>query len=112
MIEAIQNGAVRQPERLPAFVQMVVQQTIASAPHNVRPEAESCLVRWQDRADADRVLHSLPAKDREILVRFYCQEQPMEQICREMDVTAAQFRAIKIRARDKFGQPSAIRKNI
>jgi DNA-directed RNA polymerase specialized sigma24 family protein len=112
VIDAIRNGEIRQPERLPAFVQMVVQKTIASARDYPRPDAGTGGVSWEDRAEADRILHSLPAKDREILVRFYCQEQPADQICREMDVTAEQFHAIKNRARVKFAWRAAKRKNI
>jgi RNA polymerase sigma-70 factor (ECF subfamily) len=112
VINAIRNGEVHEPERLPAFVQAVVQQTIALAHNYLGLQAESRSIRMEDLAIAGRVLRSLPSRDREILLRFYCQEQPPEMICLEMGVTATEFHIIKNRARDKFGQPSAIRKNI
>ncbi len=47
-----------------------------------------------------RVLSTLSLRDRDILVRFYLQEQ----ICREMDLTETQFRLLKSRARARFGE--------
>jgi DNA-directed RNA polymerase specialized sigma24 family protein len=111
VIDCIQNGKVELPECLPAFVQAVVQRTIASE-KNLRTPAESNPICEEDVATADRVLRSLASRDREILIRFYCQEQPQEKICREMHVTAREFRVIKSRAKDKFSRPSATRKNI
>jgi len=104
VVDAVQNGQVHQPERLPAFVKTVVQRTIASAIDRMPHHAESDPIRREELASADRVLRSLSSRDREILIRFYCREQPPEKICREMGVTAAQFRLIKNRAQDKFPQ--------
>jgi DNA-directed RNA polymerase specialized sigma24 family protein len=112
VIECIQNGAVELPESLPAFVQGVVRRTIASERNLLRTPAEPNPISREDVATAERVLRSLASRDREILVRFYCQEQPEEKICREMGVTAREFRVIKSRAKDKFDRPSTIRKNI
>jgi DNA-directed RNA polymerase specialized sigma24 family protein len=50
------------------------------------------------------VLMRLTPKDREILTRFYLQEQPQEQICQEMKLTETQFRLLKSRAKDRFGE--------
>lgn len=104
VIAAIGNGEVWQPERLPEFVQMVVRRTIASEVHHSAPHFEPKPISEEDRILADRVLRSLTPRDREILMRFYCQEQSPDRICHEMGVTATQFRAIKNRAKAKFAQ--------
>jgi DNA-directed RNA polymerase specialized sigma24 family protein len=46
-----------------------------------------------------QVLRELSARDRDVLTRFYRYEQPQEQICREMKLTATQFRLLKSRAK-------------
>jgi RNA polymerase sigma factor (sigma-70 family) len=50
------------------------------------------------------VLDSLSKRDRDILVRFYLNEEPQEQICREMALTETQFRLLKSRAKARFGE--------
>ena len=47
---------------------------------------------------------SLPKRDREVLVRFYLQEQTAEEICRDLNLTETQFRLIKSRAKARFGE--------
>jgi hypothetical protein len=37
-----------------------------------------------------------------VLSRFYLFEQPQEQICAEMNLTATQFRLLKSRAKTRF----------
>jgi RNA polymerase sigma-70 factor, ECF subfamily len=37
-------------------------------------------------------------------VRFYLNEEPQEQICREMALTETQFRLLKSRAKARFGE--------
>jgi len=112
VVDAIQNGEVRDPEHLPAFVQTTVRHTIALALDYLPSQPASTPVPREDVASAKRILRSLPARDREILVRFYSQEQPPEKICREMGVSAVEFLLIKKRARDKFVRPSTGEKNI
>jgi RNA polymerase sigma factor (sigma-70 family) len=50
-----------------------------------------------------KVLRAMSPRDREILTRFYLQEQSQEQICDEMNLTATQFRLLKSRAKARFG---------
>jgi hypothetical protein len=45
----------------------------------------------------------MPDKDREILDRFYVQEQLPERICDEMKLSITQFRLLKSRAKARFG---------
>lgn len=119
-IQAIRNGQVREPERLMGFVRTVVKRQVyvaikdrteerarlcASdatvldyAVHNdITPEHE---LHMKQRAELARAeVARLPAREREILSRFYLEDQSKEQICREMDLTETQFRLIKSRTK-------------
>jgi DNA-directed RNA polymerase specialized sigma24 family protein len=50
------------------------------------------------------ILRSLSDRDREILTRFYLDEQTQEKICKEMRLTETQFRLLKSRAKTRFGE--------
>jgi RNA polymerase sigma-70 factor (ECF subfamily) len=50
------------------------------------------------------VLDGLSVRDREILSRFYLDEQTQEEICGEMDLSETQFRLLKSRAKARFGE--------
>jgi putative toxin-antitoxin system antitoxin component (TIGR02293 family) len=50
----------------------------------------------------DRVLATLSEKEREVLTRFYVEEQSPDRICREMDLSDREFRLIKSRAKSRF----------
>ena len=121
--QAIQNGELRQPERLLGFVRTVVRRLVAtqidhavhsrrsrfsqdmlSSLHDRRIGPEEAAIQSEYQEVAMRVLRSIPNRDREVLVRFYLQEQPACQICREMDLTETQFRLIKSRAKARFGE--------
>lgn len=122
--EAIQNGELREPERLMGYVRTVVKRQIAGAIENAvhqrrtRVEFEDSLFSisdWRDnpehavlaqqRADiARRVLSGVSRLDRDILNRFYVLEQSQEQICLEMGLSYNQFRLLKSRAKARFGE--------
>jgi RNA polymerase sigma factor (sigma-70 family) len=67
-----------------------------------RPDPERTAIEGQNVELAMRVLNTLPKRDREVLVRFYLQEQSPRQICRDMNLTATQFRLTKSRAKARF----------
>jgi len=123
VVTAIQRGDLREPDRLMGFVRTVVRRQVAAyieqAVHIRREQAEletgiSVADRTQNpeqeamfRQKAELMKSALAAlsqRDRDILVRFYLQEQPQEQICREMALTETQFRLLKSRAKAKFGE--------
>jgi DNA-directed RNA polymerase specialized sigma24 family protein len=59
----------------------------------------------QEKLDVmTRTLRAMSSRDREILTRFYLQEQSQEQICAEMHLTDTQFRLLKSRAKARFGE--------
>ena len=121
--EAIQRGELRQPECLMGFVRTVVRRHVAAGINgNVRarcrhrslddcfqlrdngPDPELLATQQQNTEIALRILRCICKRDREVLVRFYLEEQPAEQICREMNLTETQFQLIKSRARERFGK--------
>jgi RNA polymerase sigma factor (sigma-70 family) len=67
------------------------------------PDAEQLLIDQQKRRTAATALALLSLREREVLRRFYLEEQGAQQICAEMGLTATQFRLIKSRAKHKFG---------
>ncbi|MGA2723271.1 MAG: sigma-70 family RNA polymerase sigma factor [Bryobacteraceae bacterium] len=123
IVQSIQKGELREPERLMGYVRTIVRRQVAAQiDDNVKarrnqadldfgmtlsdhhPNPERSAIEHQNAELAMRVLNSLPKRDREVLARFYLEEQPPARICREMDLTETQFRLIKSRAKARFGE--------
>jgi RNA polymerase sigma-70 factor, ECF subfamily len=68
------------------------------------PDPERGAIEHQNGQLAMRVLNSIAKRDREVLVRFYLQEQTPDEICKAMELTETQFRLIKSRAKARFGE--------
>lgn len=66
------------------------------------PTSEDLMWRAQQAEIARRLIKELKPREREILRRFYAEEQTQEDICREMDLTQTQFRLLKSRAKARF----------
>ncbi len=120
---AIQRGELREPDRLMGYVRTIVRRQVAAhidgvvqarrnqidldvgvAVSDQQPNPERSLIQQQNAALAKRILNSLQKRDREVLTRFYLQEQSPEQICKEMQLTETQFRLVKSRAKARFGE--------
>jgi RNA polymerase sigma factor (sigma-70 family) len=123
IIQSIQKGDLREPERLMGYVRTIVRRQVAAHIDNVvqarrnqtdmeyglalsdfRPNPERRVINEQNMALAMRILNSLHKREREVLMRFYLKEQTADQICHEMDLTETQFRLIKSRAKARFGE--------
>jgi RNA polymerase sigma factor (sigma-70 family) len=122
--QAIQNGELREPERLMGYVRTVVKRQIAAsidvAVHQRRTRADFedslfTLSDWRENPErtmmasqrteiARKVLNGVSRRDREILNRFYVLEQSQERICTEMGLSYNQFRLLKSRAKARFGE--------
>jgi RNA polymerase sigma-70 factor (ECF subfamily) len=121
--QAIQRGELREPDRLMGYVRTIVRRQVAaqiednvlSRRHQfdldwgltVRDggsNPEQNAIKQENHQIALKVLKSISARDREILIRFYLNEEPAEQICGEMGLTDTQFRLLKSRAKARFGQ--------
>lgn len=117
VLAAIRNGELRDPKCLMGFVKTVARRQVAVyvrgamvrrrrmvsmelvAPVSASRESpEARLLMRQRAAAVTRVLKTLCERDRDILTRFYYEEQDSERICREMRLTATQFRLYKSRA--------------
>lgn len=123
VVQAIQRGELREPDRLMGFVRTIVRRQIASyidiavQTRREQVEFESGIAVIDGAADPERdaigheeeqlmrqVLNELSSRDREILVRFYLREQAQDLICEEMQLTETQFRLLKSRAKARFGE--------
>jgi len=121
VVQSIQRGEVREPERLMGYVRTVVRRQTAgyienemnarrrqvgidiTAPLRDRaPNPEKRVIEEQNSEVAMRVLRSLPTRDREVLIRFYLDEQAPEQICADLGITETQFRLVKSRAKARY----------
>jgi RNA polymerase sigma-70 factor, ECF subfamily len=138
VIDFVQRGMLRDPSRLTGLVNSIAKNicaavfkievmrpktfdSVADNPHvGVRLLApdnpERQLLDNERLAIARNVLKELSDRDREILKRFYVDEQSPEEICRAMNLTPRQFRNLKCRAKERFtsagkkhasGNPSA-----
>ena len=114
--QAITAGKLRDPERLTAFLTTVARfYTYTQIERRVQvrnrltglenidvPDHTSLERRAYEKQKftlVREILSQMPRLDREILRRFYFEDQPKEQICREMNLTPTQFRNIKSQAK-------------
>ncbi len=123
VVQAIRRGELRDPERLMGYVRTVVRRQVVAhideAVHNrrevvdiedgvrlkdIRDNPEQSAMVDEQAALMAQVLRTLSQRDREILTRFYLQEQSQEQICEEMGLSETQFRLLKNRAKHRFGE--------
>lgn len=121
--QSIRRGDLREPERLMGYVRTVLRRHVASEIESIvqsrsnhadldtgirladrRPNPESSAIRRENQDLAMRVLNSLKRRDREVLIRFYLKEQEPGDICRDLALSATQFRLIKSRAKNRFVQ--------
>ena len=122
--EAARNGELRDPSRLMGFIRTVVRRAIAGviqdhvnsrvsymdlegvtfsvADWRLDPEKAA---QQEERTEVvRRLLKGVSRRDREVLRRFYMEEQSQEQICAEMGLSYNQFRLLKSRAKARFGE--------
>lgn len=103
-VNAIQRGDLREPERLMGFMRTVARRQVAGeiekrvhARRNAEMDAgyaaiapdkrtnpEQALAQTEKQEITEAILDKLREDKREILTRFYIEEQPKEQIIREM----------------------------
>jgi hypothetical protein len=85
VVRQIQQGDLGEPARLFAYTWSVVRQ---KAPVWRTPLITAAVAR----------LRAMPARDREVLARFYLRAESGEKICSDMGLTGTQFRELKARA--------------
>src|SRR5580700_10843968 len=123
VVQAIRRGELRETERLMGFVRTIVRGRVAAqidqVVHTRRDQMDLELTMriadptenpeetamFRERSELIQwVLDELSVRDREILTRFYLQEEGQDQICSEMALTDTQFRLLKSRAKARFGE--------
>jgi RNA polymerase sigma-70 factor (ECF subfamily) len=123
VVQAIQKGELREPERLMGFVRTIVRRQVAAQidqtihqrrdtveldggmriADDCRNPEQAAIIRERTEL-ARRVLRTISPRDREILTRFYLLEESQEQICQDMNLSDTQFRLLKSRAKARFGE--------
>jgi RNA polymerase sigma-70 factor (ECF subfamily) len=122
VVRAIRRGKLREPERLMGFVRTVVRRQVAEHINRTvqrrRDDVHRDVVvrvadmgRNPEQNQAHRqevefmgqVLRELSNREREILTRYYLLEETKEQIRAGMGLTETQFRLLKTRAKNRFG---------
>lgn len=122
MVQSILSGKLRDPERLIPFLTSVtrfytynqIDRRIARRrtctlsdtmnPPDARVNLERSAYHQQRMAIAREILNAMPRRDRDVLHRFYVEEQSKEQICSEMQLTPTQFRLLKSKAKSTLTQ--------
>jgi len=117
-VEAIKSGRILEPLRLLGYIRALVERYMVAA-SDQRPWLKRSQVNldeqfslaslgstpegWVVEQKRIQVLRKaiaeLDAREREILLLFYLQEQSATQICNEMGLTDTQFRRLKARAK-------------
>jgi RNA polymerase sigma factor (sigma-70 family) len=119
----IKSGAVREPERLRSYIWGIARIHIlgyiqssmvrrgresglgmAGTVADCQPSPEETVQVSESHAVAREAMRGLLANHREVLMRFYVTGQSPEEICRDLSLTATQFRLMKNRAKKRFGQ--------
>lgn len=118
--QAILSGKLRDPERLIPFLTTVTRfytynqierrislRRVAALSEGINPadsrmNLEQNAYSQQRTTIAHEILSAMPRRHRDVLHRFYLQEQSKEQICQEMQLTPTQFRLLKSKAKSTF----------
>lgn len=121
VVDAILRGELREPERLMGYIRTVVRRqtaVIIGSTMQIRKEEveleheegvpdercnpEESIMREQQVLLLKEMLEGISDRDREILTRFYLDEEPVEEICARMGLSNTQFRLLKSRAKARF----------
>ncbi len=113
------EGALRQPERLGAFVNTVCNNVLlehyrASArsdsldeegrpePHATGMDALDMVAAKQIKAKIREILVDLPERDRALLKAVFLDERDRDEVCREFQVDREYLRVLLFRAKQEF----------
>lgn len=117
VLERLRAGAIHDPVALPAYVQSAVVYATSAEYRRRRPTQTDAVVEQiadnetpGTRLDATQlagflrdVLAGMPvARDREILRRFYLEEEDKDSVCRALAIDPGHFHRVMFRARERF----------
>jgi RNA polymerase sigma-70 factor (ECF subfamily) len=117
VIERLRAGAIRDSGALAGYVQAAAVYATTAEYRRRRPTQSDATI--ENLADSDTptarleatqmstmlrtLLAEMPvARDREILARFYLDEQDKDDVCRVLDIDPAHFHRVVFRARERF----------
>jgi RNA polymerase sigma-70 factor (ECF subfamily) len=117
-LEKLRNGQIANPENIGGYLYRVALNHLRNYRRKDRSARMSAgdleyltvddsdgagEIREQWAQAARRVLEAMPrVRDREVLVRFYLNDEGREHICREMRLSRGHFNRIIFRARNRF----------
>jgi RNA polymerase sigma-70 factor (ECF subfamily) len=117
-LEKLRNGQIANPENVGGYLYRVALNHLRNYSRKDRSARTSLGELDQLTVDdsggagaigeqwtqaARRVLEAMPrVRDREVLVRFYLNDEGREHICREMRLSPAHFNRVIFRARNRF----------
>jgi RNA polymerase sigma-70 factor (ECF subfamily) len=119
-LEKLRSGEIAHPENLGGYLYRVAinhlrnhrrkDRTALSSPEQLEELRDSVddpdwerVGRPQWAAAARRMLEEMPAaRDRELLVRFYLNDEDKDTICRELNLSQEHFNRVIFRARNRF----------
>jgi RNA polymerase sigma factor (sigma-70 family) len=125
----IRRGQLRDPERLVGYAGVMASRQFMACVEDLVHErnsevqadtfqlcdkaesAEKHVIAQEGREIAERMLHAMPRREREVLTRFYLDEESPESIQSSMGLSPTQFRLIKTRAKTRFTKMSKRRLN-
>ena len=124
VLNAVRTGALREPKALPGFVRTVLRFQAMASIREVRRERrnvglsgiktdgfqgnpEQLFAKYESKRLLKLFMDRLPERDRELLTRFYLDEQPWNRICADMNLTPTQFRLWKWRAKERLIQTAS-----
>ena len=120
LIQAIRQGAIREPERLLGYARTIAIRAVTGRINGLyrerrqgteeegriisdpSPNPEMLALKHEKDEIAKRILMALPERDREVLIRFYLDGETAQVIQQELGITETQFRLIKSRAKARF----------
>lgn len=121
VLEKIRAGEPQDPERLNAFIQGVARNlatghyrkenrrgthvSMESAPQEPADDREpdqTLLHREQARIVSETLAHMKDGREKEMLTRFYIQEEDKEPICKHFGISSQHFNRVLYQARQTF----------
>jgi RNA polymerase sigma-70 factor (ECF subfamily) len=94
-LEKLRSGQIAHPENVGGYLYRVALNHLRNHRRKDRTAVSS--------ADALQELDEMPAeRDREILARFYLDDEDKEQICRDLRLSEEHFNRVIFRARNRF----------
>lgn len=117
VLERLRAGAIHDPGALPAYVQSAVVYATSAEYRRRRPTlSEAAIEQIPDREtpgsrlDATQLAELLRdllagmavARDREILRRFYLEEEDKDSVCRALAIDPGHFHRVMFRARERL----------